>query len=217
MRLLLVEDNDALGKGLYAGLTDAGYAVDWVKDGETATSAIFSEEYDVITLDLGLPKKSGIEVLNEIRGREKTVPVLVLTARDTVNDKILGLDSGADDYMVKPFDLHELIARLKAITRRSKGRASSEIIYKDIVIDPGSHSITKEGKHIDLSPRAFDILQTLMENKGRVMSRSRLEESMYSWKDEIDSNAVEVYIYQIRKKLGSEIIKTIRGVGYILD
>jgi DNA-binding response OmpR family regulator len=217
MRLLLVEDNDALGKGLYAGLTDAGYAVDWVKDGETATSAIFSEEYDVVTLDLGLPKKSGIEVLNEIRGREKSVPVLVLTAKDTVNDKILGLDSGADDYMVKPFDLHELIARLKAITRRSKGRASSEISYKDITIDSNSHSVSKNGQHIELSPRAFDVLQTLMENKGRVMSRSRLEESTYSWKDEIDSNAVEVYIYQIRKKLGGDFIKTIRGVGYILE
>jgi DNA-binding response OmpR family regulator len=212
-----VEDNDALGKGLYVGLTDAGYAVDWVKDGETATSAIFSEEYDVITLDLGLPKKSGIEVLNEIRGREKSVPVLVLTAKDTVNDKILGLDSGADDYMVKPFDLHELIARLKAITRRSKGRASAEISYKDITIDPNSHSVSKNGQHIELSPRAFDVLQTLMENKGRVMSRSRLEESTYSWKDEIDSNAVEVYIYQIRKKLGGDFIKTIRGVGYILE
>lgn len=217
MRLLLVEDNDALGKGLYAGLTDAGYAVDWVKDGETATSAIFSEEYDVITLDLGLPKKSGIEVLNEIRNREKNVPVLVLTAKDTVNDKILGLDSGADDYMVKPFDLHELVARLKAITRRSKGRASAEISYKDITIDPNSHSVSKNGQHIELSPRAFDVLQTLMENKGRVMSRSRLEESTYSWKDEIDSNAVEVYIYQIRKKIGSDFIKTIRGVGYILE
>lgn len=217
MRLLLVEDNDALGKGLYAGLTDAGYAVDWVKDGETATSAIFSEEYDVITLDLGLPKKSGIEVLNEIRNREKNVPVLVLTAKDTVNDKILGLDSGADDYMVKPFDLHELVARLKAITRRSKGRASAGISYKDITIDPNSHSVSKNGQHIELSPRAFDVLQTLMENKGRVMSRSRLEESTYSWKDEIDSNAVEVYIYQIRKKIGSDFIKTIRGVGYILE
>ena len=217
MRLLLVEDNDALGKGLYAGLTDAGYAVDWVKDGETATSAIFSEEYDVVTLDLGLPKKSGIEVLNEIRSREKNVPVLVLTAKDTVNDKILGLDCGADDYMVKPFDLHELIARLKAITRRSKGRASAEISYRDITIDPNSHSVSKNGQHIELSPRAFDVLKTLMENKGRVMSRSRLEESTYSWKDEIDSNAVEVYIYQIRKKIGSDFIKTIRGVGYILE
>lgn len=217
MRLLLVEDNEALGRGLYAGLAAAGYAVDWVKDGETAISAIFSEEYDVVTLDLGLPKKSGIEVLSEIRGREKDLPVLILTAKDTVNDKIRGLDNGADDYMVKPFDLHELIARLNAITRRSKGRASSKITYKDIVINLNSHSVTKSGKHIELSPRAFDILQTLMENKGRVMSRGRLEESMYSWKDEIDSNAVEVYIYQIRKKIGSDFIKTIRGIGYILE
>lgn len=217
MRLLLAEDNEALGKGLYAGLSEAGYAVDWVKDGDTALSAIFSEDYDVITLDIGLPKKSGLEVLTEIRNREKDVPVLILTARDTVNDKIRGLDSGADDYLVKPFDLNELVARLNAITRRSKGRASAKITYQDIVLDPGAHSLTQCGKPVELSPRAFDILKTLMENKGRVMSRSRLEESMYSWKDEIDSNAVEVYIYQIRKKLGSDLIKTIRGVGYILE
>ena len=216
MRLLLAEDNEALGKGLYAGLSEAGYAVDWVKDGETALSAIFSEDYDVITLDIGLPKKSGLEVLADIRSREKEVPVLILTARDTVSDKILGLESGADDYLVKPFDLNELVARLSAIIRRSKGRASAKITYQDIVLDPSAHLLTQGGKPVELSPRAFEILKTMMENKGRVMSRSRLEESMYSWKDEIDSNAIEVYIYQIRKKLGSDLIKTIRGVGYIL-
>jgi len=216
MRLLLAEDNVALGKGLYAGLSEAGFAVDWVKDGETAISAIFSEEYDVIILDIGLPRKTGIEVLSEMRKSEKDVPVLILTARDTVTDKILGLDSGADDYMVKPFDLYELVARLNAITRRSKGRASSVIIYQDIELDPDAHVVTKGGIAVSLPPRAFDILKTLMENKGRVISRSRLEESIYSWKDEIDSNAVEVYIYQIRKKLGSDFIRTIRGVGYTL-
>lgn len=216
MRLLLAEDNEGLGKGLYAGLSEAGYAVDWVKDGETAMSAIFSENYDVVTLDIGLPKKSGLEVLTEMRARENAVPVLILTARDTVNDKIRGLDSGADDYVVKPFDLDELIARINAITRRAKGRASPTLTYQDIELDPAAHSLTRGGVPVDLSPSAFDILKTLMENKGRVMSRARLEESMYSWKDEIDSNAIEVYIHQIRKKLGSDLIRTIRGIGYIL-
>jgi len=216
MRLLLAEDNEGLGKGLYAGRSEAGYAVDWVKDGETAMSAIFSENYDVVTLDIGLPKKSGLEVLTEMRARENAVPVLILTARDTVNDKIRGLDSGADDYVVKPFDLDELIARINAITRRAKGRASPTLTYQDIELDPASHSLTRGGVPVDLSPSAFDILKTLMENKGRVMSRARLEKSMYSWKDEIDSNAIEVYIHQIRKKLGSDLIRTIRGIGYIL-
>ena len=202
MRLLLVEDNDSIGKGLYAGLNQAGYAVDWVRDGETAQSAFLTEEYDVAVLDLGLPRKSGIEVLAELRARGSKVPVLILTAKDTVNDRVIGLDQGADDYMIKPFDLDELQARLRAILRRSTGRASPKLVHGDIV---------------ELTPRAFDILQALMENQGRVLSRSRLEESMYSWKDEIESNAVEVHIHQIRKKLGNELIRTIRGVGYIMD
>lgn len=217
MRLLLIEDNDSIGKGLYVGLNQAGYAVDWVRDGETAQSAFVTEEYDVAVLDLGLPRKSGIEVLAELRARGSKVPVLILTAKDTINDRIIGLDQGADDYMVKPFDLDELQARLRAILRRSSGRASPKLVHGDIELDPASHTVTQNGSIIDLTPRAFDILQTLMENQGRVMSRSRLEESMYSWKDEIESNAVEVHIHQIRKKLGNELIRTIRGVGYIMD
>jgi DNA-binding response OmpR family regulator len=217
MRLLLIEDNDSIGKGLYAGLNQAGYAVDWVRDGETAQSAFVTEEYDVAVLDLGLPRKSGIEVLSELRARGSKVPVLILTAKDTVDDRIIGLDQGADDYMIKPFDLDELQARLRAILRRSSGRASPMLFHGDIALDPASHTVTNGGTIIELTPRAFDILQTLMENQGRVMSRSRLEESMYSWKDEIESNAVEVHIHQIRKKLGTELIRTIRGVGYIMD
>ncbi len=217
MRLLLIEDNDSIGKGLYAGLNQAGYAVDWVRDGETAQSAFVTEEYDVAVLDLGLPRKSGIEVLTELRARGSKVPVLILTAKDTVNDRIIGLDQGADDYMIKPFDLDELQARLRAILRRSSGRATPKLVHGDIELDPASHTVTKNGDIVELTPRAFDILQTLMENQGRVMSRSRLEESMYSWKDEIESNAVEVHIHQIRKKLGNELIRTIRGVGYIMD
>ena len=217
MRLLLIEDNESIGKGLYTGLNQAGYAVDWVRDGETANSAFTAEEYDVAVLDLGLPRKSGIEVLDELRARGNKVPVLILTAKDTVNDRVIGLDHGADDYMVKPFDLDELHARLRAITRRSNGRAIPKLTHGDIELDPASHTVTNGGNIVDLTPRAFDILQTLMENQGRVLSRSRLEESMYSWKDEIESNAVEVHIHQIRKKLSNELIRTIRGVGYIMD
>lgn len=217
MRLLLIEDNDSIGKGLYVGLNQAGYAVDWVRDGETAYSAFITEEYDVAVLDLGLPRKSGIEVLDELRERGNKVPVLILTAKDTINDRIIGLDHGADDYMVKPFDLDELQARLRAIVRRSSGRAAPGLVHGSIQLDPASHTVTKSGDVVELTPRAFEILRILMENQGRVLSRSRLEESMYSWKDEIESNAVEVHIHQIRKKLGGELIRTIRGVGYIMD
>lgn len=217
MRLLLIEDNESIGKGLYSGLNHAGYAVDWVRDGETAQSAFAAEQYDVAVLDLGLPRKSGIEVLEDLRSKGNKVPVLILTAKDTINDRIIGLDQGADDYMVKPFDLDELYARLRAILRRSSGRATPILTHGDIELDPASHTVTKAGAIIELTPRAFDIMQTLMENQGRVMSRSRLEESMYSWKDEIESNAVEVHIHQIRKKLGNDLIRTIRGVGYIMD
>lgn len=217
MRLLLVEDNEGIGKGLYSGLNQAGYAVDWVRDGETALSAFKAEAYDLAVLDVGLPRKSGIEVLDELRATGNTVPVLILTAKDTVNDRIIGLDHGADDYMIKPFDLDELNARLRAIMRRHSGRASPLLSHGDIELDPASHTITRAGQIVELTPRAFEILQTLMENQGRVMSRTRLEESLYSWKDEIESNAVEVHIHQIRKKLGNELIRTIRGVGYIMD
>ena len=217
MRLLLIEDNEGIGKGLYSGLSQAGYAVDWVRDGETALSAFKAEAYDIAVLDVGLPRKSGIEVLDELRANGNTVPVLILTAKDTVNDRIIGLDHGADDYMVKPFDLDELNARLRAIIRRHSGRATPLLSHGNIELDPASHTITRNGQIVDLTPRAFEILQTLMENQGRVMSRTRLEESLYSWKDEIESNAVEVHIHQIRKKLGNDLIRTIRGIGYIMD
>jgi len=217
MRLLLIEDNESIGKGLHTALKLAGYAVDWVKDGDTALSAFRTEEYDIAILDLGLPKRSGIEVLQEIRAHGKLLPVLILTAKDSTDDKILGLDSGADDYMLKPFEFDELKARLRALVRRSSGRANPVITYGDIEIDPASHTVLQSGTLIDLSPKAFEIFLTLVENQGRVMSRTRLEESMYSWKDELESNAVEVHIHQIRKKLGSKVIRTIRGVGYIMD
>jgi len=217
MRLLLIEDNESIGKGLHTALKLAGYAVDWVKDGDIALSAFRTEEYDIAILDLGLPKRSGIEVLQEIRAHGKQLPVLILTAKDSTDDKILGLDSGADDYMLKPFEFDELKARLRALVRRSSGRASPVLTYGEIEIDPASHTVFNRGEPVDLSPKAFEIFLTLVENQGRVLSRTRLEESMYSWKDELDSNAVEVHIHQIRKKLGSKVIRTIRGVGYIMD
>lgn len=217
MRLLLVEDDKLLGEGIYAGLSQEGYAVDWVRDGETAESACLNEDYDCMVLDIGLPRQSGLEVLDHVRSRGNDTPVLMLTARDTVPDRIAGLDHGADDYMIKPFDLDELNARVRAVVRRRSGRSNPVMVSGDIELDPGAHSVKKAGEQVDLSPKGFAILQTLLENKGRVMSRTRLEESLYSWKDEIESNAVEVHIHHLRKKLGSELIRTIRGVGYSIS
>ena len=217
MRLLLVEDDKLLGKGIHTGLRQAGYAVDWVMDGDAADAAVSHELYDLMILDLGLPRRSGLDVLDNVRGSGKDLPVLILTARDSVNDKIIGLDRGADDYMIKPFDLDELGARIRALLRRQGGRRSPLLTNGDIELDPAAHSVTKAGTVVEVPPREFAILHTLLDNAGRVMSRSRLEESLYSWKDEIDSNAVEVHIHHLRKKLGADLIRTIRGVGYIVD
>jgi DNA-binding response OmpR family regulator len=214
MRLLLVEDDKLLGEGIYAGLCQEGYAVDWVRDGEAAETACLNEDYDCMVLDIGLPRQSGLTVLDHVRSQGKDTPVLMLTARDTIADRITGLDHGADDYMVKPFDLDELHARVRAMVRRRTGRTSPMLVHGDIELDPVAHSVKKAGQRVELSAKVFSILQTLLENKGRVMSRTRLEESLYSWKDEIESNAVEVHIHHLRKKLGSELIRTIRGVGY---
>jgi DNA-binding response OmpR family regulator len=214
MRLLLVEDDKLLGEGIYAGLCQEGYAVDWVRDGEAAESACLNEDYDCMVLDIGLPRQSGLAVLDHVRARGKDTPVLMLTARDTIADRVNGLDHGADDYMIKPFDLDELHARVRAVMRRHSGRTSPVLIHEDIELNPVAHSVKKAGVPVELSPKGFSILHTLLENKGRVMSRSRLEESLYSWKDEIESNAVEVHIHHLRKKLGGSLIRTIRGVGY---
>lgn len=217
MRVLLVEDDRLLGDGVLNGLRQAGYAADWVYDGEQADAALKTEEYDLIVLDLGLPKKSGIDVLRDLRGRGKSVPVLILTARDTTEDKVIGLDSGADDYLIKPFDLDELQARIRALARRKSGRSVPLITHGDIVLDPAAHTVTKAGTVADIAPKEFTLLQTLLDNSGRVVSRSRLEESLYAWNEEVESNAIEVHIHHLRKKLGAELIRTIRGVGYIVD
>ena len=217
MRILIVEDDSLLGDGIRAGLSQNGYAADLVEDGEAAETAMMTNEYELIVLDLGLPKRSGLEVLKRMRAREVDTPVIILTAQDSVEDRINGLDSGADDYLTKPFDLEELTARLRALLRRRGGRSSPVIEHGNITVDPASHTVTQDDKTVDISPREFTILQLLLENKNKVMSRSRLEEGLYAWNDEVESNTVEVHIHHLRKKLGAKLIRTIRGVGYIID
>jgi len=217
MRVLLVEDDTLLGDGIYNGLVQQGAAVDWVKNGPAAEVALEANKYDAMILDLTLPQGDGLTILQNLRAAGDTMPVLILTARDSVTDRVLGLDSGADDYMTKPFDMTELDARLRALIRRSKGRASPELRHGDLIIDLASLSVTRGSQVVPLSRREFALLHVLLENTGNVMDRKSLEESLYAWKDEVDSNAVEVHIHRIRKKLGIDIIRTIRGVGYIID
>ncbi|MFN4149026.1 MAG: response regulator [Rhodocyclaceae bacterium] len=216
MRILLAEDDPQLGDGLMVGLRQEGYAVDWVKDGMAADLALKSESFDLLVLDLGLPRLSGMEVLARLRARGHSLPVLILTARDAVSDKVLGLDRGADDYLVKPVDLDELAARVRALARRVAGRAQPVLRLGDLVLDPAARQVTLAGQNVELSQREFSLLQALMENSGRVLTRTQLESSLYGWRDEPDSNALEVHIHHLRKKLGAERIKTLRGVGYMM-
>lgn len=216
MRILIAEDDPQLGDGLTVGLRQDGYAVDWVKDGIAADLALGSETFDLLVLDLGLPRLSGMEVLARLRGRGQTLPVLILTARDATGDKIAGLDGGADDYVVKPIDLDELAARVRALARRTAGRAAPLLQHGDLVLDPAARQLTLAGTAVDLSVREFLLLHTLMENRGRVMTRAQLEASLYGWRDEPDSNALEVHIHHLRKKLGADRIRTLRGVGYMM-
>ena len=217
MRLLLVEDDAMLGDGVRAGLTHEGFTVDWVQDGAAAQLAIQSEPYALIVLDLGLPKLAGLDLLKQLRQSGNTVPVLILTARDTVADRVKGLDSGADDYLIKPFDLDELAARIRALLRRNIGRATPQIRHGEIVLDPAAHTVTASGIPIELSTREFALLQALLESTGRVLSREQLEQQLYGWNEEVESNAVEVHIHHLRKKLGTDLIRTVRGVGYMID
>ncbi|MGR9052224.1 MAG: response regulator [Gammaproteobacteria bacterium] len=217
MRVLLVEDDEILGDGIKAGLMIEGYAVDWLTDGALANEALITNSYELIVLDLNLPGMNGMEVLTALRKRKDETPVLVLTARDGVDDKVLGLDSGADDFVVKPFDLSEVCARLRALARRQAGRSAPLIEHREITLDPAAHVVTQNGERVDLSQKEFGILNFLMNNIGRVVSRSRIEQALYAWGTEIESNTVEVHIHHLRKKLGSEFIRTVRGVGYIID
>jgi two-component system response regulator QseB len=217
MRILLVEDDDLLGDATKAGLTNDGYNVEWLKDGIQAESALKSSEFDGIVLDLGLPGKDGLAVLKSMRSRGDATPVLILTARDLVDDKIKGLDAGADDYLIKPFDLDELFARLRALIRRSLGRADPVIKIGSISLNPASHEVLFDNALVDLSQREFSLLQLLIESSGHVLSRDYLEEHIYGWNKDIESNALEVHIHHLRKKLGNSFIQTIRGVGYIIQ
>ncbi len=216
MRVLIVEDDRLLGEGLCAGLKQEGYAVDWLKDGSQVKHVLQVEPFDVVVLDLGLPGCDGMDLLEWMRKARLEIPVLILTARDTQDDKVQGLDLGADDYMTKPFDLVELFARLRALIRRSRGRATPVIEWGALVLDPSRRSVSFEGQPVELSPREYAVLETLLEHGGRVVSRSRLAESVYSWDNDIESNALEVYIHHLRKKLGPDLIRTVRGVGYML-
>lgn len=216
MRILVVEDDAVLGDALQSGLSQAAYAVDWVRDGLQASLALKNEPYAAVILDLGLPRCSGLEVLRQLRHEQQALPVLILTARDTVQDRIQGLDAGADDYLVKPFDMGELTARLRALLRRAHGYTHALIQVGAVELDPAAHRVTYQGEGIDLSAREFAVLQTLMLAAGRVLSRAQLEESLYAWGQEVESNTVEVHIHHLRRKLYPALIQTVRGVGYLL-
>ncbi len=214
MRLLLVEDDPMIGESLEEGLRGERYAVDWARDGRAAELALGGAPYDVVLLDLGLPRKEGLEVLAAYRRRGGEAPVLIITARDATRDRVAGLDAGADDYLVKPFDLDELYARVRALLRRGAGRTRPELSFGDVTLNPATHEATRESRPLILSPREFALLEALMDRPGEVVSRAALEEKLYGWNEEVGSNTVEVHIHSLRKKLGAGFIKNVRGVGY---
>ena len=216
MRILLVEDDALLGDGLRAGLMLDGYGVDWARDGEAARLAWLAEDYDACVLDLGLPRRDGLSVLKEARARGKRTPVLILTARDTTADKVAGLDAGADDYLLKPFELEELRARLRALLRRASGAAAPLLRHGDLALDPAARRVTLAEAPITLSAREYALLHDLITHKGHIRSRQELESSLYAWGEEVESNTVEVYIHHLRKKIGADLIRTVRGLGYVL-
>jgi DNA-binding response OmpR family regulator len=217
MRILLVEDDKMLGKATAAGLKTA-YAVDWCQTAEEAADALRTTEYDLVMLDINLPVKSGLDLLKEMRGKKDERPVLLLTARDAVRHRIEGLNVGADDYLTKPFDLDELLARAAALIRRSKGQTIPKILQGDIIFDRAAHTATKDGKVIPLSARELAVLEILINNIGRVISKTRIEEHIYDWSnEEIESNTIEVHVSSLRRKLGKTFIKTIRGLGYMIS
>lgn len=216
MRILLAEDDPLLGDGLRTGLRQLGFQVDWVRDGAAAERELRDGAHAAAVLDLGLPRMDGLDVLASVRRAGVTVPVLVLTARDAVPDRIRGLDAGADDYVLKPVDLHELAARLRALVRRAHGQPDESLRAQDVVLDPAARTVTRGGEAVGLSTREFDLLQVLMLHAGRVLSREQIEQHLYAWGREVESNAVEVHVHHLRRKLGAPLIQTVRGVGYVL-
>ncbi len=225
MRVLLVEDDAMIGTSVRAGLRPDGFAIDWVTDGAAAESALWaaqgSDAYDLVLLDLGLPKKGGLEVLRGLRARANGVPVLIMTARDAVADRVAGLDAGADDYLVKPFDLDELGARMRALHRRRSGRAETLMRHRHadgvVTLDPARREVRKNEEVVMLSAREFAVLEALLERPGAVLSRAQLEEKLYGWDEEPGSNTIEVYVHGLRKKLGADLIRNVRGVGYTIS
>ena len=216
MRVLLVEDDRMIAEGVRKALRGEGFAVDWVEDGEAALSAMSGEAYDLMLLDLGLPRRDGLDVMRVLRARGHALPVLIVTARDAVADRVKGLDAGADDYLIKPFDLDELGARMRALIRRHAGRGESLVRHGELTLDPVGHQVTLAGNPVSLSAREFALLEALMARPGAVLSKSQLEEKIYGWGEEIGSNTVEVYIHSLRKKLGADLIRNVRGLGYMV-
>jgi DNA-binding response OmpR family regulator len=216
MRIMIVEDDPLLGEGLLAGLRQAGFSAEWVRDGQAGLDALHAERFSAVVLDIGLPRLSGLELLRQLRRDKEPVPVLILTARDSQQDVISALDGGADDYLVKPCDLGELAARLRALVRRAVGIASSLLEYGTLTLDQAARKVEYQGKPVDLSPREFALLEQLLLNAGRALTRQRLEETLYPWGAEIESNALDVHIHHLRRKLAPELIRTVRGVGYLI-
>lgn len=218
MRVLLVEDDAMIGSAIQATLKDESYAADWVKNGQTALNSLASQHYDVVLLDLGLPGKDGLEVLRSIRARENAVSVLIITARDGLDERIRGLDGGADDYVLKPFEMTELLARMRAVLRRKGGTAAPVLTSAHLTLDPATHEATAKGQApVPLSNREFSLLQALMVRPGAILSRSDLEDRVYGWGEEVESNAIEFLIHSLRKKLGSDAIKNVRGAGWVVS
>ena len=214
MRVLIVEDDPMIGRAVASGLGGAGYAVDWVRDGAAAELALANGTYDLALLDLGLPRKDGLDVLKGVRRAKLDVPVVIITARDALSDRVAGLDSGADDYLVKPFDLDELLARVRAVIRRRAGRGSPEIAYGALTLDPVQRKVLFRGTPVELSAREFAVLEALLRQPGAVVSRERLEDAVYGWGEEVGSNSVEVHLHHLRRKLDPALIRNVRGVGY---
>ena len=216
MRMLLVEDDRMIGEAVQTALRQDGYAVDWVRNADSADTALAAGSYDLVLLDLGLPGRDGLSLLREVRARKDATPVLVITARDAVENRIAGLDAGADDYLVKPFDLDELAARIRALLRRSAGRAEAVIEHLGVRIEPATRTVSRDGAPVTLSPREYAVLEALLLRPGAVLSRAQLEDRLYGWDDAVGSNAVEVYIHGLRRKLGRDFIRNLRGVGWFV-
>lgn len=217
MRILVVEDDPLIGRGIQAGLEQQAFAADWVRDGAAADSTLAGESYSAVVLDLGLPKLDGLRLLERIRRRGDRTPVLILTARDAIEDRVRGLDAGADDYLVKPFDLKELAARLRALVRRAHGAATPRLRAAGVELDPAARTVSYRGQPVALAAREFDVLHELVLNAGHVLSRERLMQRVYRWGEEVESNAIEVHVHHLRRKLAPQVIRTIRGVGYLVQ